>query len=164
VCGCDFNTYQNSCFATISGIVHWVNGACISDTVPIKRLCYNPDSADANQPCPPRYDPVCGCDAIEYANACLARTNGIQQWQNGQCVIGRNLLPTATPVSLKVPSDHYDTKKCVHQDKIDIRRKCPAVHQPVCGCNDHTYQNSCSAQRMGLTAWQPGHCQRKEEK
>jgi len=28
VCGCDGNTYENECFAEISGIKSWIEGAC----------------------------------------------------------------------------------------------------------------------------------------
>ena len=28
VCGCDFKTYSNACFAQINGLVDWTSGKC----------------------------------------------------------------------------------------------------------------------------------------
>ncbi len=35
---------------------------------------------------------------------------------------------------------------------------CPAVIDPVCGCNDVTYENSCRAECAGITEYTEGEC------
>ena len=42
-------------------------------------------------------------------------------------------------------------------DGID-GRVCIEIYQPVCGCDDLTYSNSCYAERDGLTSWTDGEC------
>lgn len=35
---------------------------------------------------------------------------------------------------------------------------CMDIYQPVCGCNNVTYGNSCAAECMGITDYSPGEC------
>ena len=35
---------------------------------------------------------------------------------------------------------------------------CIEIYQPVCGCNDVTYGNSCQAECMGIMDYTPGEC------
>ena len=35
---------------------------------------------------------------------------------------------------------------------------CIEIYQPVCGCNDVTYANSCKAECMGIMDYTPGEC------
>ncbi|NQX90953.1 MAG: T9SS type A sorting domain-containing protein [Flavobacteriales bacterium] len=48
--------------------------------------------------------------------------------------------------------------QCIDPELINPDAICQAVIDPVCGCNDITYNNSCEAQASGVTAWQPGVC------
>lgn len=47
--------------------------------------CVDPDKYNPNISCPPYFDPVCGCDDIQYRNACEAERNGVVFWINGPC-------------------------------------------------------------------------------
>ena len=35
--------------------------------------------------CPMIYDPVCGCDGINYGNPCMAQVNGVTSYTPGEC-------------------------------------------------------------------------------
>ena len=44
------------------------------------------------------------------------------------------------------------------QGTTDPSRNCPNNYNPVCGCNDVTYSNSCLAQAAGVKTWTSGEC------
>ncbi|TVR78011.1 MAG: kazal domain protein [Chitinophagaceae bacterium] len=47
--------------------------------------CIDPASYDPHRACSNFVDPVCGCDDIQYRNACEAERNGVQLWIQGPC-------------------------------------------------------------------------------
>ena len=50
-----------------------------------------------------------------------------------------------------------DSSKPCKVDGLD-GRVCIEVYQPVCGCDNNTYSNSCYAERDGITSWTDGEC------
>lgn len=50
-------------------------------------------------------------------------------------------------------------QSCIDSSLIDLTVMCPAVWDPVCGCNGVTYGNECEAVNYGgVTAWVSGEC------
>ncbi len=53
--------------------------------------------------------------------------------------------------------DEDSSTPCQLNDK-DEDMACIEIYQPVCGCNNQTYSNSCYAGRDGVTSWSEGEC------
>jgi hypothetical protein len=56
-----------------------------------------------------------------------------------------------TPITFVIP----ECQSCLSQARVV---SCPTVYNPVCGCNNITYNNSCEAEREGVTKWSLGVC------
>jgi hypothetical protein len=50
------------------------------------------------------------------------------------------------------------TQQCIDYDKVNNIAVCTNDYNPVCGCDDITYQNKCYAERNGVVAWIGGPC------
>lgn len=46
--------------------------------------------------------------------------------------------------------------KCEEKDRDGTI--CTAIYQPVCGCNNKTYGNSCEAEARGISQYTEGEC------
>ena len=47
---------------------------------------------------------------------------------------------------------------CIDPKKIELDKVCLEIYQPVCGCDNKTYSNSCFAAINGLNRYTEGGC------
>jgi hypothetical protein len=107
VCGCDGNTYANTCFANAAGTSVASAGECAPPAqscgsrgqascedgsycdFPSGSDCGRADApgtcAERPQLCPDIFLPVCGCDGKTYANSCNAARAGVSVDFDGAC-------------------------------------------------------------------------------
>ncbi len=113
------------------------------------------------QGCPEIFDPVCGCDGQTYGNRCEAVVAGVQVDHPGPCgqicggIAGipcedRNTFCQFPPGTCDVVDN---LGECV-----PIPEACPAIYDPVCGCDGVTYGNACFAQQAGVSIDHAGEC------
>ena len=57
-----------------------------------------------------------------------------------------------------ISCDDEDSSSPCQLSDIDEDIACIEIYQPVCGCNNQTYSNSCYAGRDGVTSWSEGEC------
>ena len=47
--------------------------------------CIDPSKVNPSGICTMEYDPVCGCNGLTYANACVARNAGLRSFKPSPC-------------------------------------------------------------------------------
>ena len=53
----------------------------------ITDCCVNPDWINPNAMCTMQWDPVVGCNGVEYGNPCQAEVSGVTSWTNSAGVV-----------------------------------------------------------------------------
>ena len=137
VCGCDGNTYSNTCEATnYGGVTSWTDGECTGLTclpIPIGvdfGLC---DMALGIAMTDSGCVSLSGCgyigsDGIDYSLGFFTSTYAC----NASCV-----------------QDTTVFIDCIDSTLIDLNAICPTIFLPVCGCDGNTYANACEALNYG---------------
>jgi len=173
VCGCDGKTYSNACYALVAGMSIDYVGECVDGCLDDQECgedeyCLKPlgdcdgvgecKEIPYDMSCIALWDPVCGCDGKTYSNCCYAMVAGVSVdyldecegscWADQDCGEGEYCL--------KPLGECYGQGQCTEiLDEVD----CPAVWDPVCGCDGQTYSNCCYAARAGVSIAYLGECQ-----
>lgn len=143
VCGCDSVTYQNDCYAyNYGGVTSWTSGEC---EVMLADPCTDLSGVDFGL-----CDMYLGVAVVD--NVCTS-VSGC-----GYIVDGVDYTPAFFDSTSECESC-LDTSGCIDPDQIDETMICIEVYDPVCGCDNITYDNDCYAYYYGgVTSWTDGEC------
>ena len=71
------------------------------------------------------------------------------------CEIQKNQVVTnKSNIEIEVTEE----EACIDTSKIDPYGVCTMDWDPVCGCDETTYSNSCAAERSGVITYEKGAC------
>jgi hypothetical protein len=177
VCGCDGATYGNDCERRAARVSKSSDGRC--DCAPI--LCgpgtmpVDSDGDGCDDACLTPCRSACECQPLEFRDPCpLLCPNCGNYWacEKGFCVERCGFVPPASCpppcggiAGVPCPGGQVcelPPGECQSADLqgtcVDQQDTCPAVWDPVCGCDGVTYGNDCERLRAGIQKSHAGEC------
>jgi hypothetical protein len=111
--------------------------------------------------CTEEFAPVCGCGGETYGNACFAAMAGVGVLHEGACEVACGARAGDT-----CGADEYCRFElgavCGRADAQGVCAPRPEIctqqFEPVCGCDNQTYSNDCSAATAGVGVLHTGEC------
>jgi hypothetical protein len=168
VCGCDGKTYDNACSGGQEGVRIAAEGECECST---NEDCNEGDYCDGEScggggtceakptDCPVIFDPVCGCDGETYDSECNAESMGLRIASPGPCPCADGDVDCCDDNTDCAANEYCEAEACAGPGTCAARPEgCPAIFDPVCGCDGMTYSNSCLAAFAGLRVEASGPC------
>jgi hypothetical protein len=147
VCGCDGNTYSNTCEATnYGGVTSWTDGECTGLTcLPI------PTGVDFGM-----------CDmalGIAMTDSGCVSLSGCGYVGSDGIDYSLGFFTSSYACNSSCVGDTTVFIECIDSTLIDPTALCPMIWLPVCGCNNVTYSNACEAVVYGgVLTYTEGSC------
>lgn len=110
-------------------------------------------------------DPMCGCDGMTYSNACEAGRAGVAIDHTGACANSGKTCGGFAAFTCDGANEFCDypaNAACGIADGSGTCKAkpeiCPAISDPVCGCDGKPYGSPCQANAAGVSVLNKGAC------